>query len=541
MSQAEDLLNGLDNETTPTYQTTNETEPHIVIGEDRFITVPDELKKIAVQFDHNIETVTFDCPRYWDEHDMSEMAVYVNYMRPDGYIDSYPCTNVVVDETDETVMHFDWTIEAQATQVDGVLNFLVCVMKPGELTGDLINHWNSELCQDMTVSKGLEAHASILSNYSNVITQLLTRLNLINKIEPLQYVDDGNGNVEIKGIGFPGNIAHVYSNKMLYNVGDYCVYLGVLHKCITAVESPEEWDQAKWSITTISDEMKNCFIVVDDGKALVASAITDKKVPTDATATFEEMAANIRSIKLGQGDAQPENVDLGVTFTNDDGELLTGTSTAAADLADLQNEYTTLTEEKTALQESYDALETEKETLETEYSEYKQAIVSGLTNSGLNVTDETSAEELLATLTKTYPQEVVIYANGVLAEGITAEGFTSTEGSLHADASADVQSSASFACSVNGIDVTSNNEIRITMLLNKHVRNGDRELYYGVDEADILEITQDGYYENKVIVVDVAALTGVHNLMFSARVENDSSDTSYAAHVNITISEIKLT
>ena len=48
-------------------------EPHIVIGYDRVVTVPDQLKRLAVQYDHDIETVTFDCPRYWGKHDMSQM------------------------------------------------------------------------------------------------------------------------------------------------------------------------------------------------------------------------------------------------------------------------------------------------------------------------------------------------------------------------------------------------------------------------------------------------------------------------------------
>lgn len=41
------------------------------------------------------------------------------------------------------------------------------------------------------------------------------------------------------------------------------------------------------------------FQSVSDGKALVASAITDMEVPTDATATFTEMAENIRNIESG--------------------------------------------------------------------------------------------------------------------------------------------------------------------------------------------------------------------------------------------------
>ena len=70
MSQATDLLNSLTDDQISAYSSNAGEEPHIVIGNDRFITVPESLKRIAVQYDHNVETVTFDCPRYWDDLDM---------------------------------------------------------------------------------------------------------------------------------------------------------------------------------------------------------------------------------------------------------------------------------------------------------------------------------------------------------------------------------------------------------------------------------------------------------------------------------------
>ena len=57
---AEELLDSLSEEEISAYTADSATEEHIVVGADRFITVPDSLKRIAVQFDHNIETVTFD-------------------------------------------------------------------------------------------------------------------------------------------------------------------------------------------------------------------------------------------------------------------------------------------------------------------------------------------------------------------------------------------------------------------------------------------------------------------------------------------------
>lgn len=47
--------------------------------------------------------------------------------------------------------------------------------------------------------------------------------------------------------------------------------------------------------------VKEVFQSVSNGKSLVASAITDKGVQTDAAAAFQEMAANIRQIESGGG------------------------------------------------------------------------------------------------------------------------------------------------------------------------------------------------------------------------------------------------
>lgn len=162
MSQAEDLLESL--------STSNSgiLEPHIIIDKKRKVSVPDELKRIAVQHDHNIETVTFDCPRYWDGNDMSQSRICINYKRPDGILGSYVASNVIVDETDNTIMHFDWTISQDVTVKDGSLTFLVCIKKFDTGTGEEINNWHSELNSEMYISKGLECDEIIDGSYSEL-------------------------------------------------------------------------------------------------------------------------------------------------------------------------------------------------------------------------------------------------------------------------------------------------------------------------------------------------------------------------------------
>lgn len=155
MSRAEELLSTLTNSAGEVSLSGASPEPHIVIGDDRYVSVPDELKRIAVQYDHDIETVTFDCPRYWDEHDMSTMRIYVNYLRSDAEAGCYKAQDITVDETDSSIMHFTWTVSRNVTETFGKIVFLVCVKK-ADADGNETNHWNSELCKDCYVSEGLE-------------------------------------------------------------------------------------------------------------------------------------------------------------------------------------------------------------------------------------------------------------------------------------------------------------------------------------------------------------------------------------------------
>lgn len=172
MSQADELLNDLVSDSGISVQLADPTtEPHIVIGDDRFISVPKELQRIAVQYDHDVETVTFDCPRYWDGLDMSQLSIYINYMRKDREVACYKATDITVDDADANIMHFNWTISRNVSEVKGELKFLVCIKK-GDEDGNEVNHWNSELNTEMYISEGLEVEPSIFDPYPDIIGQL---------------------------------------------------------------------------------------------------------------------------------------------------------------------------------------------------------------------------------------------------------------------------------------------------------------------------------------------------------------------------------
>ena len=205
MSYADELLNSLSEDGVMALTAESSTEPHIIIGSNRKVSVPDELKRIAVQYDHNVETVTFDCPRYWDEHDMSQMKIYINYKCPGGNLGCYIVDSVTIDEADDTIMHFDWTISRNATLKDGNLSFLVCIKKIDVETGEEVNHWNSELNMEMYISKGLECNEIAEELYPDIITQLLLRMDSVEAVfAPTVEITEIEGGHHLKMVDVNG-------------------------------------------------------------------------------------------------------------------------------------------------------------------------------------------------------------------------------------------------------------------------------------------------------------------------------------------------
>ena len=59
------------------------------------------------------------------------------------------------------------------------------------------------------------------------------------------------------GVNFAKAISSdAYDNSKLYAVGDYCIYDNKLYRCITAIESAEAFNIAKWEQTTVGKEVK---------------------------------------------------------------------------------------------------------------------------------------------------------------------------------------------------------------------------------------------------------------------------------------------
>ena len=153
---------------------------NIVISRDKSIYVPEIIKKSIVQREHNVDRLTFDCPRYWDGIDISKLNIYVNYIaagqkKQGKEPESFLCENVVTDEDNPDIFHFDWRITSNVSEFPDKLIFIACA-KSVDAEGNEELHWNSRLCTDLEVQEGLEASAAIVEKYPDVIEQILSKL-----------------------------------------------------------------------------------------------------------------------------------------------------------------------------------------------------------------------------------------------------------------------------------------------------------------------------------------------------------------------------
>ena len=148
---------------------------HVIINKDRTVNVPNSLQRLGVQYDHNVNTIIFDCPRYPDEDptvDMSKMQIFINYMLPNKKLGASQGVNVEIDPEDNTLIHFSWKITRAITQYKGVLSTLICVKQVND-DGNEVYHWNTVMFQKFTVDEGMECSEVIVEENVDIIASIL--------------------------------------------------------------------------------------------------------------------------------------------------------------------------------------------------------------------------------------------------------------------------------------------------------------------------------------------------------------------------------
>ena len=140
----------------------------------RNISTPNSEKKILIQHDNNSERMTFECNRYIESHDLSLCdTIQVHYVNlsSSGRQKSnglYEVTDLVVDDTDDTKVKFTWLISSDATEYEGMLEFLI---KFACIDDDLVEvySWHTNISKSIIIAPGIENSAIITSPLPDII------------------------------------------------------------------------------------------------------------------------------------------------------------------------------------------------------------------------------------------------------------------------------------------------------------------------------------------------------------------------------------
>lgn len=333
MSLAEEMLATMPlSDDSSTYSA--DEEPHIVINESRQAIVPNELKTIAVTGDKDIETVTFDCVRYWDGNDLSTFAIYLNYVLPDLTTGTYIPEKITTTDGDE-FYHFDWQIKNNITVKSGKISFAVTAVKTkqnenGETFVD--KQWSSLPNGDCSIALGIdisnvpseEESSAVLAQMSAILEQIQADFDewLKNNLLISQTTGDSETAVMSQKATTRLNKA-LGLNPAIGDVNN--LPTGMITFTSTTVPAGlPEWDYGGANML-ITSRQKEDTLTSFDAQFLRAGALVAWRVYAEAWASTSGVAgwrewndvSDIKSLGLIESDIEPDNLPSGIiTFTS---------------------------------------------------------------------------------------------------------------------------------------------------------------------------------------------------------------------------------
>ena len=150
-----------------------DTDKHFLIDPVTRTIINESGKLVLIQYDHNSERFTFECPRYVDDHDMSLCnRVEIHYINT-GIGDSrssgvYEISDLQVSPTDKNTVTCSWLISQNATEYVGKLNFVIrfaCTTEDGTIE----YAWNTGIYSDIVVSKSIYNGEDFVRDYIDVL------------------------------------------------------------------------------------------------------------------------------------------------------------------------------------------------------------------------------------------------------------------------------------------------------------------------------------------------------------------------------------
>lgn len=256
----------------------------VVDPETRTMTIPESVERLGTQSDEKTERKYFICPKIvGDDFDLSVAKIYVNYQNASGSIDGkdrHPVNDVQVSGD---YIFFSWVLDRKVTLYNGTVRFSMCATSAD--TGDK-REWNTTIAEGK-VLEGLELvtaeeQETRGSEYIQILTSDATAV---------------AGNIE--------------QGKTAYIAGERVEGTLPVNDTMTVTSGTVSYATAK-------------ILGSDYPIFRIASAFEPKN---DAKKMIFDGKRTLEANALGYqfGDAKPEHVLKGKTFSSNNGLKVTGT------------------------------------------------------------------------------------------------------------------------------------------------------------------------------------------------------------------------
>ena len=184
----------------------------------RKITLPENEKILGVYHDKNVTRKHFKMPRYYQDNDMSEFSIKVNYVNEDKETDCYAVDDML---STEDYITFSWLVGATACRVPGMVGFVICFTKIDEelfeellellIMGDVGVTTSEHICDELrkrVKKEGITDPAMIHDLLADVIADMLGNSNelMINTKPSIILV------IGVNGVGKTTTIGKIAAN-----------------------------------------------------------------------------------------------------------------------------------------------------------------------------------------------------------------------------------------------------------------------------------------------------------------------------------------
>ena len=144
----------------------SDTSVIIVDYNTRTINIPETIKYLGVESDDDVIDLNFAIPRYFNDIDLSEFTVHINYLNAKNEGDVYTADDLVVDDDNIT---FSWTVGRYALAFDGDVCFNVCLKKWDAVDPTIVIQELNTMVATLPVLPGLETSEAVVQEHADVL------------------------------------------------------------------------------------------------------------------------------------------------------------------------------------------------------------------------------------------------------------------------------------------------------------------------------------------------------------------------------------